>query len=175
MESPSHPTPPTLVATATAYMRVFTTLDPNTIISVLSEDYKHVFAPASLNPPGPFTRDGFFSHLTQLQGILRSFPVQFKQTWPNPSLNQIVIWADSETEFHDHVKDNDDVEEWKFRGEYLWVLTMNLTGEKVEHVLEFLDSKATEQLRGLMARAFKKLAESDGKDGGNVEGGRKYQ
>jgi hypothetical protein len=71
-------------------------------------------------------------------------------------LKQVVIWADSETEFHPHVRDNDDEDEWKYRGEYVFILTMDQSGEKIEHVLEFVDSKGTERLRGLMARAWKK-------------------
>lgn len=173
MESKSQPTS-TLIATATAYMQVFATLDPSTVSSIQSENYKHEFAPASLNPPHPFTRETFAAHLTHLRKILRSFPVRFKQVWPNPSLNQVIIWSDSETEFHGNVKDNDSEEEWKYKGEYIWVLTMDQGGGKVEHVLEFLDSKGTENLRGLMARAFKKKEELDRHENEGVEEGWEY-
>ncbi|KPM42170.1 hypothetical protein AK830_g4376 [Neonectria ditissima] len=151
-------------------MQVFTTLDPSVFPSILSDDYKHEFAPASLNPPQPFDREGFTAHVKRLQGVLRSFPVRMKETWPNPSLNQVVIWADSETNFHDHVEDSDDAEEWKLHGEYMWVLTMDESGEKITHVLEFLDSKVTEKIRGLMARAFKKKQELEGSRTEKVEG-----
>lgn len=171
MDPIAQPTVSTLLATATAFMKVFETLDPSTIVPVQSSNYKHVFAPESLNVPGPLDRDDFAHHLTRINGILRSFPVRFKEAWPNPSLSQVVIWSDSETQFHDHVKDNDDEEEWKFKGEYMWVLTMDESGQKVEHVLEFLDSKKTEVLRVLMARAFKKKEEVDGYSGTVVAGG----
>lgn len=162
MQSQTETPASTLVATATAYMKVFTTLDPTVFSSILSENYKHEFAPASLNPPQPFTRDGFAAHITRLRGVLRSFPVRMKQTWPNPSLNQVIIWADSETEFYESVKDKNAEDGWKFNGEYIWVLTMDQSGEKIEHVLEFLDSKATEKIRVAMASAFKKREELDG-------------
>ncbi|KAJ7366999.1 hypothetical protein DFH08DRAFT_1004829 [Mycena albidolilacea] len=113
-------------------------------------------APLAANPPAPRSREEFAAHIRHLGGILRSFPVRAKQTWPNPVLKQVVIWADSETEFHPHVRDNDDEDEGKYRGEYVFILTMDQSGEKIEHVLEFVDSKGTERLRGLMARAWKK-------------------
>ena len=155
-------------------MKVFTTLDQNTISAIQSENYKHEFAPACLNPPPAFNRETFASHLAQISGILRSFPVRFKQTWPNPSLHQVIIWSDSETHFHDHVKDSDDEQEWAYRGEYIWVLTMDQSGEKVEKVLEFLDSKSTEKLMGLMARAFKKKEEVEGVKNEGVKEGWNY-
>lgn len=171
MESTSQPMASTLVATATAYMQLFKTLDPDTVTSLQSEDYTHVFAPASLNPPPAMNREAFATHISSLQGVLRSFPVSLKEVWPNPSLNQVVIWAASETHFHDHVKDNDNEEEWRFRGEYMWVLTMDKSGKKIKHVLEFLDSKGVETLQGLFGRAFKKLAESTGNGQKGLEGG----
>ncbi|KAJ7819340.1 hypothetical protein B0H14DRAFT_2836506, partial [Mycena olivaceomarginata] len=135
-----------LLSTAATYLQVFSTLDPDVIAPIQSETtYRHEFAPASANPPAPRSREEFAAHIRHLGGILRSFPVRAKQTWPNPVLKQVVIWADSETEFHPHVRDNDDEDEWKYRGEY-----------KIEHVLEFVDSKGTERLRRLMARAWKK-------------------
>ncbi|KAK7420925.1 hypothetical protein QQX98_002489 [Neonectria punicea] len=152
-------------------MQVFKTLNPSVFSSILSDDYKHEFAPASLNPPQPFNREGFTAHTSRFRGVLRSFPMRMKETWPNPSLNQVIIWADSETDFHDHVKDGDDESGWKLHGEYMWVLTMDESGEKIKHVLEFLDSKATEKIGGVMARAFKKNEELDGSGVGNVEGG----
>ncbi|KAF4472031.1 hypothetical protein FALBO_1045 [Fusarium albosuccineum] len=148
-------TPPasTLVATAEAYMQVFTTLDPETISEILSQDYKHDLAPSSTNFPAPFDREGFMAHIKNLSTLLRSFPVRSKQTWPNPSLRQVLIWADSETIFHDHLRDSDG-EEWTSRGEYMWLLTMDKTGHKVEQVLEFLDSKSVDEIRGPMTRAL---------------------
>ncbi|KAF8158957.1 hypothetical protein K438DRAFT_1860675 [Mycena galopus ATCC 62051] len=145
-----------LLATASAYLQVFSSLDPDVIAPIQSETYLQEWAPASVNPPRPRNHEEFAAHLRHLGGILSSFPVQAKQTWPNPALRQVLVWADSETVFHPHVKDNEDEEEWKYKGEYMFVLTMDQSGEKIEHVLEFVDSKGTETLRGLMARAWKK-------------------
>ncbi|KAJ7259564.1 hypothetical protein B0H12DRAFT_419121 [Mycena haematopus] len=145
-----------LLATAATYLQVFSTLDPDVIAPIQSESYYHEFAPASANPPPPRSREEFAEHIRHLTGILHSFPVRAKQTWPNTALKQVVIWADSETVFHPHVQDNGDADEWKYRGEYMFVLTMDRSGEKIERVLEFIDSKGTDRLRGLMERAWKK-------------------
>ncbi|RYP89774.1 hypothetical protein DL770_004116 [Monosporascus sp. CRB-9-2] len=159
----------TLRATAATYLRIFATLNPDSISHVIDEKkYKHVFAPASLNLPGPFDWATFVAHLAHMRELLRGFPVRPKQTWPNPLLNQVVVWADSQAEFHEEVKDGDGNGEegediWEFRGEYIWVLTMDANGEKVEQVLEFLDSKATDRMRELLARASKRKEEVEGK------------
>ncbi|RYP78336.1 hypothetical protein DL769_003214 [Monosporascus sp. CRB-8-3] len=163
----------TLVATATTYLQVFATLDPNSISHVISEKkYKHTFAPASVTLPGPFDWAGFAAHLAHLRGLLRGFPVRAKQTWPNSLLNQVVVWGDSRAEFHEEVKDYDGEgkegeDEWDYRGEYMWVLTMDARGEKVERVLEFVDSKATDRMSALLARASRRKEEVEGK---KVEG-----
>ncbi|KAF7346471.1 hypothetical protein MSAN_01875100 [Mycena sanguinolenta] len=144
-----------LLATATTYLQVFSTLDPDVIAPIQSESYYHEFAPASANLPPPRNREEFAEHIRHLKGVLRSFPVHAKQMWPNPALKQVLIWADAETEFHPHVRDNEDAEEWRYRGEYMFLLTMDQSGEKIERVLEFLDSKGTDRARGLFGRAWK--------------------
>ncbi|KAF4952731.1 hypothetical protein FSARC_12581 [Fusarium sarcochroum] len=153
----------TLAATASAYIHVFTTLDMNTLSKILSDDYKHEFAPASTNLPGPIDRDAYMARLNLIREVMSNFPVKIRQTWPNPSLRQVLVWADSETNFHDYLRDNDDKEEWKMKGEYMFLLTMDESGEKVEHALEFLDSKATADITDLVGRAInrkKLLSES---------------
>ncbi|KAF7341982.1 hypothetical protein MVEN_01785200 [Mycena venus] len=152
-----------LLATAATFIQVFASLNPDTIAPIQAENYRQEFAPASANGPPPRSRDEFAAHLRHLGEILSGFPVRAKQTWPNPSLRQVVVWADSETQFYPQFKDNDDEEEWRYRGEYMFILTMDQTGEKIEHVLEFLDSKGTERLRGLMARARKMKEAVEGK------------
>lgn len=56
--------------------------------------------------------------------------------------------------FRDDVKDAGlSDEEWGYRGEYIFIFTMDESQEKIIRVLEFVDSKGTDRLRVLMARA----------------------
>ena len=43
-------------------------------------------------------------------------------------------------------------EEWAYRGEYIFILTMDDTGWKADRVINFVNSKGTKWLRGLMMR-----------------------
>lgn len=144
-------------------MQVFTTLDPAALPRpVFGAGYRHAMAPASLGIRGEKDAAGFTTHLGSLRGVLRTFPVYPKESWPNPALRQVVIWAESRPEFHAHVRDSDGDEWTSFRGEYMFVLTMDAAGQHVERVVEFLDSKATGQLMGLIARALKRKEEVEG-------------
>ncbi|KFA81699.1 hypothetical protein S40288_08090 [Stachybotrys chartarum IBT 40288] len=154
----------TLFDTATAYMQVFTTLEPDTITSIQTDDYEHTFAPASLSLPGPYNREQYAAHITSLRGFLRSFPVRFRRVWPNTTQRQVLIWAESEAEFLDSIKETATQEDWTFHGEYMWLLTMNESGDKVKQVLEFLDSKKAEQMRALIFKAIDKKKDLEDKD-----------
>ena len=149
------PSAATLVATAKAFLDVFSSLDGDSISDIQTEGYRHEFAPQSLDVPGPFNAEQFTAHLKNTQLVMSSFPVYVKQIWPNPYLHQVVAWTTSEAIFHENVKDGSDDGEWQYHGEYIWILTMNETGTKVDHVLEFLDSKGTEKLLDLVKRARK--------------------
>jgi len=76
--------------------------------------------------------------------------------------NQVTVWATSQTHFCDDVKDEDiAADEWVYEGEYIFLFSMDKTGERITPTIEFLDSKKiVEQLMGLMSRA-KKNRESD--------------
>ncbi|KAI1054699.1 hypothetical protein LB505_014391 [Fusarium chuoi] len=136
----------TLIATATAYIDVFRTLDTEALSRILSDKYSPRFAPASANLPESMHRHGLIARLNRVGEVMSSFTVTIKQMWPNPSLRQVLVWADSETNFHRQLRDSDDDEEWTKRGEYMFLMTMNESGEKIADVLEFVDSKATEEI-----------------------------
>jgi hypothetical protein len=99
--------------------------------------------------------NGFVARFRRVGEVMSSFAVTVKQMWPNPSLRQVLVWASSETNFHRHLRDSDYDEEWRKPGEYMFLMTMNETGEEIVDVLEFVDSKATEDIVGLVARALK--------------------
>ncbi|PGH10640.1 hypothetical protein AJ79_05354 [Helicocarpus griseus UAMH5409] len=146
--------PSARLTTAQRYIANFGTLDPQTLAPLLAENYHHEFAPASLNPPGPFDKQGMLEHNARLRDIMSGFPVTAKEYVESESSNQVTVWATSQTVFRDEVKDKGVAEkEWEYQGEYVFMLWMEEGGERIERVVEFLDSKGTERLMGLMRRA----------------------
>lgn len=158
MEAPGQVTSATLVTTATTYLDAISRLDTSLLSSVLSHNYKHTFAPSSAGLGPPVGRDEFVSRFGTLRDVLRSYPIGIKQTWPNTSVNQVTVWADSEADFHPHVKNGKD-DEWCSKGEYVFIFTMDTQGTKVEQAVEFVDSNATQGMRTLVLKAFEQIKE----------------
>ncbi len=145
----------TLRTTAERYISAFETLDSDLFLSLQSPSaYSHTFGPASASPPPPQDGEHFAQHIADLRGIMRGFPVYTQQMYVNEAARQVVLHATSETWFHDEIKDNDIPEsDWLYHGEYIFILDMDDSGEKITRVFEFLDSKGTDALRQLMKRA----------------------
>jgi hypothetical protein len=141
--------------TAKKYINHFATLDTKTLESLLAENHHHQFAPISMNPPGPFDKQGFLEHSRRLCNIMTGFPVAGKEYIESESGNQVTVWATSRTIFRDDVKDDGiEEKEWVYEGEYIFIFTMDESGEKIVRTVEFLDSKGTvEKLGVLMKRA----------------------
>ncbi|KUI66982.1 hypothetical protein VM1G_01922 [Cytospora mali] len=155
--------------TAKKYIGHFATIDTETLASVLSDDHVHQFAPASLSLPGPFTKQDFLDHSARLRRVMTGFPVYAKEYVESESANQVTVWATSKAQFREEVMDDDDnggggsgEGKWVFEGEYVFMLWMDESGEKIRRTVEFLDSKATEDgLRLLMKRANEKVGKGD--------------
>ena len=141
--------------TAKQFLDQFGTLDVQALESILADNYYHEFAPASINPPGPFDRPGFLNHHGTIRDIMIGFPVAAKEYIVSEASRQVTVWATAETVFRDEAKDGEvSEEEWRFKGEYVFMFTMDESGEKITRTIEFLDSKATaDKLMGLMKRA----------------------
>lgn len=71
-------------------------------------------------------------------------------------LNRIVVWATSEAKFREEVMDGNDEEDWVYKGEYVFIFSMDESG-KIERVVEFLDSKVAEKVMRLTGRAKENL------------------
>ncbi|KLJ07302.1 hypothetical protein EMPG_17206 [Blastomyces silverae] len=83
-----------------------------------------------------------------------TFPVTVKEYMESESSNQVTVWASSRAMFRDEVKDDGVSEaEWAYEGEYVFLLWMDETGEKLVKSVEFLDSQKTVKLLELMQRA----------------------
>lgn len=143
---------------ALSYLEGFKTLSPDAFLVWLAPTAIHRFAPASLSPPEPMSPKAFASHLDKLQDVLSEFPVFAKEIFDNEEKGQVTIWATSQAKFKEECKDNGlSEEEWACRGEYIFIFTLDESKGKIVDIVEFLDSKGTERLRELMARARKNL------------------
>ena len=79
----------------------------------------------------------------------------------NEKERQVVVWATAVPTFRDEVMDPGvSAEEWKYQGEYIFILDFDESAEKVKRVVEFLDSKGTERLRESMKRATSNLGKT---------------
>jgi hypothetical protein len=142
----------TRIETAKKFIDCFRTLDGNEFARLKTLDCLHYFAPASLGMPEFKSSEDFSAHIDTLRNILKAFPVFVNELWDGGS--QITIWATSETQFHEQAMDDGlSRHVWSYRGEYVFILEFNDTGGKISRIVEFLDSKATEDLRTLMKRA----------------------
>ena len=143
--------------TALTFIGGFGSLSSDTFLSVLSPTSIHEFAPSSIPLPEPKDPTTFAKHLESLKEVLAAFPVFPKEVFENEDKRQVTIWATSEAQFRDDVKDTAiPEEEWCYQGEYIFIFTMDESG-KIARILEFVDSKGTERLRALMARARSNL------------------
>ncbi|KMW68000.1 hypothetical protein BDDG_12507 [Blastomyces dermatitidis ATCC 18188] len=86
-------------------------------------------------------RKGILEHVAQLHAVMSSFPLTVKEYIESDSSNQVTVWASSRAMFRDEGKDDGVSEaEWAYGGEYVFLLWMDETGEKLIKSVEFLDS-----------------------------------
>lgn len=159
MESQNKLTESTLVATATAYLDAISDLNPSLLSSLLSEEYKHEFAPASAALGSPVGGEKFISRFEALRDVLRGYPITIKRVSTNLGAKQVIVWATGNADFHPHVRNEEDV--WSFQGEYMFMFTMNASGDKVEHTLEFVDSQSTMEMRAMIAHASQRMIQTE--------------
>jgi len=138
--------------TASAFLAAFNSLSPTDHLALRAENCTHIFAPASLGSRPPLSNAEFGAHVARLSEILTAFPVTAKEININEAGRQAVIWATGKPYFKEEVKVVGEEAEWEYTGEYIFILDMDEDG-KITRVVEFLDSLATERLRGLMRRA----------------------
>ncbi|PSN69339.1 hypothetical protein BS50DRAFT_619966 [Corynespora cassiicola Philippines] len=139
---------------AEAFLNAFKTLDPDESVAFRADDCIQIFAPASLNPPPPKSNKEFSQHLENIRSIMDSFPIMAKEVNINEPGRQVVIWAAGSPVFGEKAKGKDSSdEEWAYTGEYIFILDFDESGKKIKRIVEFLDSKNTEILREMMAKA----------------------
>ncbi|KAI4190464.1 MAG: hypothetical protein L6R41_000769 [Letrouitia leprolyta] len=144
----------TRIETAKIFLEGFADLSESRHLSVRSEDCMHIFAPASLDPPPPKDNATFAAHLASLREVMAGFPVTPKEIFDSANEKTVTVWATSEAKFHKELQDDGlSADEWAYRGEYIFILAMDPSGRQIHRIIEFLDSKGTERMRGLIARA----------------------
>lgn len=72
----------------------------------------------------------------------------------------VIVWATGRPQFREELKDYEEFskEQWEYVGEFIFMLTLDETGEKIVKVNEFVDSKGTDlKLWPLAVRAVGNL------------------
>ncbi|KAM5370888.1 hypothetical protein ACJZ2D_008321 [Fusarium nematophilum] len=147
------PSSSALLAAAAAYLDALASYERARILAVLSEDYEHTLAPASIGVESPISRDAFVPMACNLQAVISRFSFRIKQAWPNEAEGRVTVWAEGEGDLRPHIKQSSG-EDYSLKREYMFVLEMDSSGEKVEKALEFVDTKLTEAMMGLLGKEF---------------------
>lgn len=114
-------------------------------------------APQSAGQRPPMDNATYAENIFRLTHVLNSFPFTIKEISDNPTENQVLVWGTAVPEWKEEVMDGEKTE-WEYVGEYMFLINFEEGGEKINRIVEFLDSKATESLHGLMKRAMQNLA-----------------
>jgi len=148
---------------ALAFLESFKDLDGAGNVALRAPDCRHIMAPASLNFGPSKTNEQFAAHISGVKEIFAALPVTATEIFEQPDSHQVTIWATSDGTFREEVKDDEEPRvDWSYRGEYMFVLVFNRAGDKIERIIEFLDSKRVEEVRVLMDRAKRNLAARKG-------------
>ncbi|MCJ1447951.1 MAG: hypothetical protein MMC23_008463 [Stictis urceolatum] len=140
-------------STAAAFLRAFEELDDGSHIALRAPNCRHTIAPASTSFHPNMTNEQWATHFASLRDVLIRFPVTAKEIFEQPASNQITVWATSEAIFREEAKDYDSGLDWTYRGEYIFILFFNQAGDRIERILEFVDSKRAAEVMILVKRA----------------------
>jgi len=143
--------------TALKFLETFSTLDSTTNTSLRAPNCRHTIAPMSLGYTPDMTNEQWVTHLEPLKQILTAFPVTPTEIFEDEGSKQVTVWATSDAVFKDEVKDDDQSVEWRYQGEYMFVFLFNDDDNKIERILEFVDSRRVLEVRELFARAMGNL------------------
>ena len=96
------------------------------------------------------TNEQWAGHLRAVQPILATLAVTPKEIYEHEGSNQVTVWATSDAKFREEAKGEDGGLEWRYCGEYVFILFFEEAGDRIERVVEFMDSKRVVEMRGLM-------------------------
>jgi hypothetical protein len=154
-----------LLETATRYLNALSTIDGDGIAAVTCESFYSALGPSSMGllPPNgvSVTRSALVERYHGLKALMSSMNVKIEKEWPpNEAANQVTIWTTASADFLPQIVGDDDISEWSFKPETLFIFTMNETGDKIEHVFEFQDSVAMQNMGPVMAKAMERLGQA---------------
>ncbi|KAH0836290.1 hypothetical protein FOPE_04499 [Fonsecaea pedrosoi] len=141
---------------AIAFLDTFKDLDLEANLALRTADCVHTIAPATLGVRPNMSNHDFGAHLLSLKEFILAIPVTPKKIYEGGNL--VTVWATSETTFREQAKDKDSTVDWSYEEEYIFVFTFNQTGDRIQHILEFVDSKKVENARVLFQRAARNRA-----------------
>jgi hypothetical protein len=153
--------------TAIAYFRAFETWDIDTLLSrYLTHTCTHQIAPASVGGAiGVLNNEQWATRVRALTGVIKSCCFTAKEIVENDAANKLVLWMDGHVVFSDK-----DIGE--FKGEYMFLLEFEESGERVRRIVEFVDSKeVVEKFLGMVEEG-KRAAERRKAREGLEEGGK---
>ncbi|KAK2806731.1 hypothetical protein FQN50_005726 [Emmonsiellopsis sp. PD_5] len=156
--------------TVTKFLNACKTLDPEIISPLLAENYTQHFAPASLNMPRTRDKQVTLASIAGMRNILADFPFTVKEYIESEGSNQVVVWVTSRPVFREDVMDDDAEGGWECEGEYVFMLTVDGSGESIVRNVEFLDSLKAVELMGLIKRAEGNREKREARGGVGVEG-----
>ncbi|KAL4865723.1 hypothetical protein BDV12DRAFT_199908 [Aspergillus spectabilis] len=119
---------------------------------LLSDNLENEIRPTSLGTtlPRPLTKESYLGFISSLGTLMSSFPFTVKEIIESEKDNKVVLWVISRAGWREGVKGDDGNEEegvgeegWNFEGEYVFILTMDESGERIRKFVEFMDSRAT--------------------------------
>ena len=143
---------------ANAFLQSFEHLDTDANLALRAPGCVHSFAPATLNMPASMTNEQWGAHLNSMKSILSTFPVEAKEIFEHEGSTQVTVWATSNAVFREEAKDAELGLDWNYQGEYIFVLVFNESGDKIERILEFLDSKKVLDFQAQLKRARANVA-----------------
>ena len=113
--------------TTLAFVGDFSTLDVPTMLSRRTDDCIHSFLLSWIAPP-PKDNEAFGEHITRLRQVMPTIPVAVQEVMEDKQKNMAVVYATNQAHFHEELKD--DGEQWGYQEPYIFILTMNESGDK---------------------------------------------
>ncbi|KAH8169094.1 snoaL-like domain-containing protein [Sarocladium implicatum] len=150
---------PALLDTAQALFDALAAFDTKRMGEILDPSYEHTFAPSSEEFGPPIGKQAFIERFAGISPVLTGIVMKPVQSWANDQTRTVTIHATGAPTFRDTIKAEEDVkDEWDFSGEYMFVFTMDESGEKIVKTFEFVEGKVATKMKAQIPKAFMRLS-----------------